>query len=124
MRFTTNVKDCGTSQPSGAVITGSQFTVWCTLTSLPVQTLFAQNLCEPDCKLKNLVYCDFSLFTHVFALDRDESDSKLQNLVCGNFISWLLHMFAQDLDVTDCKLQNLLCIGLTPADSRVCPGSE
>ena len=71
--------------------------LWCTLASLLVQTRVAQNLDEPDCTLKNLVYCDFSLFTHVFALDRDESD---------------------------CKLQNLLRIGLTPADSRVCLGFE
>ena len=70
---------------------------WCTLTSPPVQTRVAQDFNEQVCMLKNLVYSDFSLFNHVFALNRDESD---------------------------CRLQNLLRIGLTPADSRVRPGSE
>ena len=64
------------------------------------------------------------MFTHVFALDRDESDCKLQNLVRGNLISWLLHVFALDRDESDCKLQNLVRGNLTPPDSRVCPGSE
>ena len=49
----------------------------CTLTSLPVQTRVAQNFDEQVCKLKNLVYSDFSLFTHVFAQHLSESDWKL-----------------------------------------------
>ena len=67
--------------------------LWCSLTSLPVETRVAQNLDQPDYKLQNLVYNDLSLFTHVFALDRDEFDCKLQNLVSGNLTSWLLHVF-------------------------------
>ena len=62
--------------------------------------------------------------THVLVLVCDESDCKLQNLVCENLISLTSSVFVQDLDVSDCKLQNLSRIDSTPIESRVCPGPE
>ena len=97
---------------------------WCALTSVPLQTRVAQNFDEQVCKLKNLENSDFSLFTHVFALDRDESDCKLQYLVRGNLISWLLHVFAHDLDEPECKIAKSGAQWPLFADSRAGPGSE
>ena len=92
--------------------------------TLSVQTRVVQYLDEPGCKLKLLVYSDFSVFTHVLVLVCDESDCKLQNLMRDDTISWSLHVFVQDLDASDCKVQNLMRIGLTPDESRVCRGPE